>query len=144
MYPTYSSSDQQQLEAAKKPRAGRFEVSLGGCNKIELLENWKEWREYDDGKTDKNWMKVTRMEGKWREWRENDDGITEEWRESDENGGKMTMGELNKIMMGELKDGGKVTRMEGKWWCENWQEWKESDENRGEIVMRDLIRKGKI
>ena len=30
------------------------------------------------------------------------------------NGGKMMMGELNKIMMGELKDGGKVTRMEGK------------------------------
>ena len=27
VYPTYSSLDQQQLEAAEKPRAGRSEVS---------------------------------------------------------------------------------------------------------------------
>ena len=36
VYPTFSSSDQQQLEAAEKPRAGRSEVSYGGCNTILL------------------------------------------------------------------------------------------------------------
>ena len=32
VYPTYRSSDQQQLEAAEKPRAGRSEISQDGCN----------------------------------------------------------------------------------------------------------------
>ena len=61
----------------------------------ELLENWREWRENDDGGTDENggkvmrmegkwwWGELARIEGKWWEWRGNNDG--ENWSELREN-----------------------------------------------------------
>ena len=39
VYPTYSTSDQQQIEAAEKARAGRSEVLYDGCNVGRMLYN---------------------------------------------------------------------------------------------------------
>ena len=39
VYPIYSSSDQQQIEPAKKPRPCRSEVSQGGCNVGRMSNN---------------------------------------------------------------------------------------------------------